>query len=502
MSQQETRLNIADERFSKKKVFGFSLLRLSNILQGLLISEVTYFATNSLGLAAAAISIGLAVKTALDAVTDLFMGAAVDATHTKFGKARPWVLSGIPMWLMTFLIFVAPKAIMSQTGLVIYITVLATLSSAIFGTMTNIAYETHIKRSIVNNENRVKALTIVGVVFAVGSLGLQIALPILIEAFRGSQDGFILLALITAVFGAAATLMGFFLCPEYSEKDLAAFEGYDSEKAQEKVSISAFLASIGKNKYLVQYTIINFLYMLVMMSSFTVGQYYFQYVFGNLGTFSLVMAASVVVLPIYIFIPKLCKTFGVARVIHISLIISLVGLGIRMVVPILLAAQIVGYLCVSLPNIFVACVGSQINYELMEYGRYKSGVVVEGMYSAFVSFAQKMATSLSSIIIGVVLSATGFDALTQAVTNNGFTDWAELSALGEQGYETYVQGGAETVTKALNGINIAYNWIPLMFITVCVIMFCFFHLESDLNKLRVENGLNEDGTRPGMGEKA
>ena len=76
MSQQETRLNIADERFSKKKVFGFSLLRLSNILQGLLISEVTYFATNSLGLAAAAISIGLAVKTALDAVTDLFMGAA------------------------------------------------------------------------------------------------------------------------------------------------------------------------------------------------------------------------------------------------------------------------------------------------------------------------------------------------------------------------------------------------------------------------------------------
>ena len=33
MSQQETRLNIADERFPKKKVFGFSLLRLSNILQ-------------------------------------------------------------------------------------------------------------------------------------------------------------------------------------------------------------------------------------------------------------------------------------------------------------------------------------------------------------------------------------------------------------------------------------------------------------------------------------
>lgn len=502
MSQQETRLNIADEKFSKKKVFGFSLLRLSNILQGLLISEVTYFATNSLGLAAAAISIGMGVKVAVDAVTDLFMGALVDATHTKFGKARPWVLAGIPMWLMTFLIFVAPKAVFSETGLVIYITVLATLGTAIFGTMANIAYETHIKRSIVNGKNRVKALTIVGVVFAIGSLALQISLPMLINAFHGSQQGFILLALITAVFGAVATLMGFFLCPEYTESELAAFEGYDSEQAQEKVPIPVFLASIGKNKYLVQYTIINFLYMLVMMSSFTVGQYYFQYVYGNLGTFSLVMAASVVVLPIYIFIPKLCNTYGVARVIHVSLVIALVGLIVRIAAPASLAAQIVGYLCVSLPNIFVACVGSQVNYELMEYGRYKSGIVVEGMYSAFVSFAQKMATSSISIIIGLVLSSTGFDFLTKAVNENGFADWAELSALGEQGYETYVEGGTATVARALNGISIAYNWIPLAFIAICVTVFCFFHLESDLKKLRVENGLNEDGTLPETGEKA
>lgn len=55
-----------------------------------MIGEVTYFATNSLGIAAAAISIGMAIKTAIDAVTDLLMGAIVDRTHTKWGKARPW----------------------------------------------------------------------------------------------------------------------------------------------------------------------------------------------------------------------------------------------------------------------------------------------------------------------------------------------------------------------------------------------------------------------------
>ena len=48
MADQIKRLNIADEKFSKKKLLGFSMVRMGNILQGLMIGEVTYFATNSL----------------------------------------------------------------------------------------------------------------------------------------------------------------------------------------------------------------------------------------------------------------------------------------------------------------------------------------------------------------------------------------------------------------------------------------------------------------------
>ena len=111
MADQIKRLNIADEKFSKKKLLGFSMVRMGNILQGLMIGEVTYFATNSLGIAAAAISIGMAIKTAIDAVTDLLMGAIVDRTHTKWGKARPWVLAGIPMWILTLLVFAVPRSL-------------------------------------------------------------------------------------------------------------------------------------------------------------------------------------------------------------------------------------------------------------------------------------------------------------------------------------------------------------------------------------------------------
>ncbi len=494
MSEQIKRLNIADEIFSKKKLLGFSMIRMGNILQGLLIGEVTYFATNSLGIAAAAISIGMAIKTAIDAVTDLFMGAIVDRTHTKWGKARPWALAGVPMWLLTLLIFAAPRALLNDMGLVFYITILSTLVSAIFGTMANIAYETHIKRSIVNNDNRVKTLTVIGVVYAIGSLGLQIALPAVINVFHGSQKGFEIIALVCVVVGIVASILAFLLCEEYSEEDLAAYEGYDSEKQKENVPISVFLKSVAKNKYLIMFTIINFMFMIVMMSSFTVGQYYFQYVYGNLGMFSVVMATSVALFPIFAFIPKLTKKLGAAQLFAGSMLISIGGIVLRMLFPKLIVVQMIGYLTVSLPNIISACILSQVNYELMEYGRYKTGVVAEGMYSAFISFAQKMATSLNAVIVGVILSGTGFDALTKAVTQNGFEDWAQLSALGEEGYNTYVSGGAEMVEKAMKGISFAYNGMPLVFLAICIVLFSFFHLERDLKKLRVENGFNEDGT--------
>ncbi len=166
------------------------------------------------------------------------------------------------------------------------------------------------------------------------------------------------MAVVTAVFGIFSCIACFVLCPEYTEEELAAFGGYDVEQAKENVPIGTFLKSVLKNKYLVMYTIINFLYMMILMSSFGVGQYYFQYVFGNLATFSIVMAMSALMLPIYIFIPKICKKFGVASVISGTMMIACVGVIIRLFAPALLPAQCIGYLCVSLPNIFVACVGS------------------------------------------------------------------------------------------------------------------------------------------------
>lgn len=57
-----------------------------------------------------------------------------------------------------------------------------------------------------------------------------------------------------------------------------------------------------------------------------------------------------------------------------------------------------------------------------------------------------------------------------------------------------MQGGAATVDKALDGISFAYNVVPLVFLVIDIILLLFFNLEKELKQLRVENGLNEDGS--------
>ena len=99
------------------------------------------------------------------------------------------------------------------------------------------------------------------------------------------------------------------------------------------------------------------------------------------------------------------------------------------------------------------------------------------------------------MIVGIILSATGYDALTAAVTRNSFADWAELAALGSAGFEQYIEGGVATVNSAMSGIYAVYNYIPLVAVILIAALMIPFHLEKDLKKLRVEHGLNEDGSQ-------
>ena len=63
-----------------------------NVVFAFLSSFIMIYLTNTVGLNAGVIGSLIAVSKVLDGISDVIFGSMIDKTHTKMGKARPWML--------------------------------------------------------------------------------------------------------------------------------------------------------------------------------------------------------------------------------------------------------------------------------------------------------------------------------------------------------------------------------------------------------------------------
>ena len=90
--------------FPKKLAYGTGDLG-SNFFYMLISSFVLIYATDAIGMDAKIVGTLIMVSKLLDGVTDVFFGGLIDKTHSKMGKARPWMFySGFPLALCLVLV--------------------------------------------------------------------------------------------------------------------------------------------------------------------------------------------------------------------------------------------------------------------------------------------------------------------------------------------------------------------------------------------------------------
>ena len=65
-----------------------------NVVYAFLTSFIMVYLTDSVGLAAGVVGTLIAVSKLFDGFTDIFFGSMIDKTHSKMGKAKPWMLYG------------------------------------------------------------------------------------------------------------------------------------------------------------------------------------------------------------------------------------------------------------------------------------------------------------------------------------------------------------------------------------------------------------------------
>ena len=81
----------------------------ANMVYGLLTSFVLIYLTDTVGLNAGIVGTLMMFSKFADGVTDVFFGTLIDKTHSKMGKARPWMLwSYLGNAVMLIAIFAIP----------------------------------------------------------------------------------------------------------------------------------------------------------------------------------------------------------------------------------------------------------------------------------------------------------------------------------------------------------------------------------------------------------
>ena len=197
------------DRISIKEKIGYSLGdAASHIVFDSSVAILAYFYTDIYGLPPAVMGTMFLLVRLLDAITDPIMGAIADATSTRWGRFRPWLLAiCIPFAVSCVLVYSIPS--FSDTGKVVY-AVAAYIFMTLMYTAINIPYcslgaaITADPRENLSLQSWRFAITPIG-----GALGTALILPLADFLYPGDRATGIQVSM--ALFGVIGCLM-FIVC--------------------------------------------------------------------------------------------------------------------------------------------------------------------------------------------------------------------------------------------------------------------------------------------------
>ncbi|MBE7723704.1 MAG: MFS transporter [Enterocloster citroniae] len=268
-----------------------------NVVYAFLSAFVMIYLTDTVGMNAGVVGTLMMFSKIFDGVTDIFFGSMIDKTHSRLGKARPWMLYAyIGCAVLLVAIYSVPSSI-SVTAQYVWFFITYSMLNAVFYTANNIAYSALTALITKNRHERVQMGSIRFIFAFSTSMLIQSATVGLVSGFGGGTAGWRTVAIIYAIIGFVVNSFSVFSVKELPPEELA-LEGNDTnDAAREKIPLLESLKLLLANKY---YLIICGVYICCQISSAltAMGIYYMTYVLGDanlLGRFSVAMNAPIIV---------------------------------------------------------------------------------------------------------------------------------------------------------------------------------------------------------------
>ena len=374
---------------------------------------LSYYTDTAL-IGAAAIGTMFVVCRVFDGISDFVMGALIDKTNTKLGKARPWLIAAGPLMLLGFILVLNVPASAPSGFKLLYAYATYIFMTVVVYTMFGVAHTALLPLMTRNAKDSTVIATYSAVINSSVALVASSAITPLVT-YLGWTVTSVILGLVSCVLLLICGIGSRELTPE----ELA--EGNDAEKpGKEKAGsplLKKQLPAVLKNRYFWMLILINVFTLIQTANSIAAQVYYCNYVLGNalfmstlvvFGQFPSIIMMFTMPIISNKWSKKVYMVLGACMLILGFVICGIAGtnttlLIIGTVVRALGAGPLTGGVMAIVP-------------EVVEYGNWKYGVRTAGLISSSQSIGSKIGIGFGSAICAWTLAAAGYDALAETQT--------------------------------------------------------------------------------------
>lgn len=426
-----------------------------NVVYAFLTAFVMVYLTDTIGLASGIVGTLIAASKLFDGFTDVFFGAMIDKTHSKMGKARPWMLYGYIGCAITLVgVFAVPVNI-GKTAQYVWFFIAYTLLNGVFYTANNIAYSALTSLVTKNSKERVQMGSYRFIFAFATSLLIQSVTVGFVAALGGDAAAWRLVAIIYALIGLAVNTLSAMSVKELPEEEL---QQGNAESTEEKYGLPEAFRLLVKNKF---YMMICGTYILQQLynAMIGVGIYYMTWVLKNRNLYSIfAWAVNIPLIIALVFTPTLVgKWKGMYHLNLRGYILAVFG---RALVAI---AGYFGSVPMMLLFTAVAALGqgpwqgdmNAVIASCSEYTYLTQGKRVDGTMYSCTSFGVKVGGGIGTAITGWLLEISG-----------------------------YVGTAAVQPESALHMMRLMYLWIPVVLEILIMLVLSRMNVEEANEKLR------------------
>ena len=336
-----------------------------------------------------------------DAFNDPFMGVVVDNTHTKYGKFKPWICIGVVLVsILTVLLFTDFG--LSGTAFIVVFGIIY-VAWGISYTMNDISYWSMLPTLSQDQREREQIGSVARICASIGLFAVvSLIVPVTeaIGAKVGSlQKGYFILAIILVCIMLVFQSITVFGVREPK---------LESQK-KEHTSVKELVRIIFKNDQLLVTAVAMALFMIGYSTTTSFGLYYFKYVYGNEGMYSIfaVILGVSQIFALAIF-PVLGARFPRKKLYAFATAMVVTGYLIFFFAPTntMLFIGIAG-LILFIGQAFIQVMTLMFLTDSVEYGEWKFGKRNDSVTFSLQPFINKMGGAIASGVVGAIVIISG-----------------------------------------------------------------------------------------------